>query len=54
MKLPAAKGNAPLKLNSFRTSMKLFAHYLGALANSAYFDKISLSTSNMPIRVEVR
>ena len=34
--------------------MKLFAHYLGALADSAYFDKISLSTSNMPIRVEVR
>jgi hypothetical protein len=51
--LPKSSGTSPLHVKNFETDMPLFAHYIGALAETVNFDLLSLKTANVPIHVEV-
>ncbi|EGO00750.1 hypothetical protein SERLA73DRAFT_178667 [Serpula lacrymans var. lacrymans S7.3] len=47
--LPASSDDEPLRIKSFESDASLYAHEIGDLQKSVYFNAISVRTSNVPI-----
>ena len=54
LRLPRSTPNVPMKLEGISTSLPSFAHSIGDLGNSVFFDWVVLRSDHAPIKALVR
>ncbi|KZT72412.1 hypothetical protein DAEQUDRAFT_723124 [Daedalea quercina L-15889] len=52
VRLPPSTAGSPVAVNRLTTKLPFFVHHIGDLKNSIHFKELSLSTTNLPIRVD--